>query len=147
MAVGIEGLPFQILVSVIVVGLTAPVVLSGLSAYEVQEVSARAAAAVEAVVRLAQRFYLSGGGAQDVRVDLEGGLTARVEHVAIGDRPGGAWAASARIQVSGQSEFVLVAAPPVPMAGPDGPLFLGPGRHWVHVSYDGQGPVRMAAVG
>lgn len=147
MAVGIEGLPFQLLVSAVVVSLTVPTVFAGLSAYEVQQVSARAAAAVEAVVRVAQRFHLSGGGAQDVRVDLAGGLTARVESVAIGDVPDGAWAASARIRVSGRSEIVLVASPLVPMAGPDGPLVLGPGRHVVRVAFDGQAPVRLAVVG
>ena len=140
-------LPFRVLVAAVVVGLTVPTVSTGLSAYESQQLSVRAVQAVDAVVRVAQQFYVSGGGAEDVRVDLDGGITARIEHLAIGDAAGGSMAATARYQISGQREAFLIADPPVPMAGEDGPLRLGPGRHVVRVSHDGEGPVRLAVVG
>ena len=140
-------LPFRVLVAAVVVGITVPTVFAGLSAYESQQLEVRAVQAVDAVVRVAQQFYVSGGGAEDVRVDLEAGFTARIEHVEIGDAAGGPMATTARYQISGQREAFLIADPPVPMAGEYGPLQLGPGRHVVRVSHDGEGPVRLAVVG
>jgi len=139
-------LPLRLLVSAAVVGLTAPAVLGGLAAYEAGHASLQASQAIEAVVRAAQAFYLAGDGAEDVRVDLGGGVTARVEYVAIGDAPGGPRAPSAAYKVSGQPEVFVLADPAVPMAGPGGPLRLGPGPHTVRVSYGGDGPVRLAEV-
>lgn len=140
-------LPFRVLVAAVVVGLTVPTVLTGLSAYESQQLSVRAMQAVEAVVRVAQQFFVSGGGAEDVRVDLDGGVTSRIDHVAIGDTAGGPLATTARYQISGQREAFLISDPPVPMEGTDGPLWLGPGHHVVRVSHDGEGPVRLAVIG
>ena len=139
-------LPLRLLVAAIVAGLTIPTIVSGLSVYEAHEVSARAIRAIEAVVLVAQQFYLSGGGAEDVRVDLEGGVTAKVEYVVIGDAPDGPRAPTARFKVSGQPEVFVLSDPPVPMAGEGGPLRVGPGRHTVRVAYDGGGPVRLAVV-
>ena len=139
-------LPLRLLVSVAVVGLTAPAVLGGLSVYEAEQASGRATEAVDRIVRTAQAFYLAGDGAEDVRVDLGGGVTSRVEYVMIGDAPGGARAPSASYKVSGQAAAFVLADPPVPMAGDGGPLRLGPGAHTVRVSYDGFGPVRLAEV-
>jgi len=140
-------LPFRVLVAAVVVGITVPTVFAGLSAYESSQLEVRALQAVDAIVRVAQQFYVSGGGAEDVRVDLEGGLTARIEHISIGDVSGGPMATTARYQISGQREAFLVADPAVPMAGEDGPLRLAQGRHVVRVSHDGEGPVRLAVVG
>ena len=139
-------LPFRVLVAAVVVGLTVPTVFSGLAAYESQQLSVRAVQAVDAVVRVAQQFYVSGGGAEDVRVDLSGGMTARIEHAVIGDVEGGPLASTARYRISGQPEGFLIADPPVPMVGEDGAFWLGPGRHVVRVSYEGEGPVRLAVV-
>ncbi len=140
-------LPFRVLVAAVVVALTVPTVFTGLSAYESQQLSVRAMQAVEAVVRVAQHFHVSGGGVEDVRVDLRGGITGRIERILIGDVAGGPLAATARYRVSGQQEAFLIADPPVPMAGDDGPLWLSPGLHVVRVSYEGEGPVRLAVVG
>lgn len=139
-------LPLRLLVSVSVVALTAPAVLGGLSAYEAEAASERAVRAVEAVVRTAQALYLAGDGAEDVRVDLGGGVTARVEYVSIGDAPDGRMVAAASYQISDQAAAFLLSDPPVPMAADGGPLRLGPGVHTVRVSYDGSGPVRLAEV-
>ncbi len=139
-------LPLRVLVAAVVVGLTLPAIVSGLSAVEAAQVSARAEAAVDAIVRAAQDFYLAGGGAQTLRVDCSGGTTVRLESVSVGDVPGGPLATSARYKVSGQPAVFLLADPPVPMAADGGPLRLGPGRHTVSVSYEGVGPVRLAVV-
>ncbi|HKZ63771.1 MAG TPA: hypothetical protein VJ400_04940 [Thermoplasmata archaeon] len=137
-------LPLRLLVAAVVVGLTVPAIHGGLNAYETAQASRTAEVAIDAVVRVAQRLYLSGGGAQDVVVDLSGGVTARVEYVRIGDTAGGPRAPSAVYKVSGAPERFLLAEPPVPMAGEAGPLDLGPGHTVVRVSYDGEGPVRLA---
>jgi len=137
-------LPFRLVVSAVVVGITVPAVHGGLSAYETQQASVRAQQAIESIVRVAQVFYVAGGGAEEIRVDLAGGVTAKVEHVALGDRVGGPRAPSAAYKVTGQRETFLLSQPPVPMAGPDGPFRLGPGVHVVRVSYEGDGPVRLA---
>lgn len=142
-AEGVEGLPLRLLVAAIVAGLTIPTVVAGLTAYEAQQVELRTVQELDAVVRVAQQLYMSGDGAQDVRVDLAGGVTVRVEYAAIGDAPGGPLAPSVRFKLSGQPEVFLLADPPVPMAGEDGPLSLGPGRHVVRVEYGGVGPVRV----
>jgi hypothetical protein len=139
-------LPLRLLISVAVAGLTAPAVLGGLSAYEAEAASASAMRAIDAVVRAAQAFYLAGDGAEDVRVDLGGGVTARVEFVSIGDAPGGARMPTASYKVSGQAVAFLLTDPPVPMAADGGPLRLGTGPHTVRVSYDGSGPVRLVEV-
>ncbi|MGI0148923.1 MAG: hypothetical protein ACREDF_05270, partial [Thermoplasmata archaeon] len=65
-------LPFRVFVAAIVVGLTVPTVFAGLSAYESQQLSVRAIQTIDAIVRVAQEIYLSGGGVEDVRVDLGG---------------------------------------------------------------------------
>lgn len=140
-------LPFRILVGVIVVGLTAPTVMTGLSAYESQQSSVRALRAIDAIVRVAQQFHVSGGGAERVRVDLSGGLAVRVEYISIGDAAGGPMATTARYAVSGLAEAFVITDPPVPMEGEGGPLRLDSGHHLVDVSYDGEGAVRLAVVG
>src|SRR3990172_977257 len=115
-------LPLRLLVAAVVAGLTVPTILGGLSAYETAHASRTAEVAIDAVVRVAQRLYLAGGGAQEVVVDLRGGVTAKVEYVRIGDSPGGPRAPSAVYKLTGQSEVFLLAEPPVPMAGERGPL-------------------------
>ena len=140
-------LPFRVLVAAVVVGLTAPTVFAGLSAYESQQLSVRVLQGVDAIVQVAQQFYVSSGGAEDVRLDFGGGITARVDHVSIGDVSGGTLATTVRYRISGQPEAFLISDPPVPMEGEAGPLTLGPGLHVVRVSYDGEGPVRLSVVG
>lgn len=137
-------LPLRVLVSAVVVGLTVPAIMGGLAAYETQQMAVRAQQAIEAIVRAAQAFYVAGGGAEDVRIDLSGGVTAKVEYITIGDRDGGPRAPSAAYRVTGQTETFLLSDPPVPMCGGASALRLGPGVHVVRVSYDGDGPVRLA---
>ena len=141
-----EDLPLRLLIGIVILGLTVPAIVSGLSAYETQQMTVRVTQEIERLVQVAQQFYLSGGGAEDVRLHFDGGMTAKVESIAIGDVPGGPLATSASYRLSGQQERFLLSDPPVPMAGPDGPLRLGPGVHTVRVSYEGDGPVRLAAI-
>jgi len=140
-------LPLRLLVSAVVVGLTVPAVLSGLSAYEAGQMSVRVEQGIDAIVRAAEDFYLAGGGAQTIRVDLDGGATVHVEYVIVGDAAGGPRATTAAYKLTGQQAVFLLSNPPVPMTGDQGPLRLGPGRHSVRVSYEGEGPVRLAVVG
>lgn len=137
-------LPLRLLVSAVVSGLTIPAILGGLNTYEVHRASAQAEGAIDAIVRTAQAFYFAGGGSQIVRVDLTGGITANVEHVEVGDGPGGPRAPSATYKVTGLPAVFLLSDPPVPMAGEGGPLRLGPGVHAVRVSFEGDGPVHLA---
>ncbi|HYS71517.1 MAG TPA: hypothetical protein VEM95_03750 [Thermoplasmata archaeon] len=139
-------LPLRLLIGAVVVGLTVPTILSGLNAYEVQQVSLQAARAVDAIVRAAQDFYLAGGGAETIPVDLGGGVSVRVEYVSLGDGPDGPRATTATYKLTGQQAVFLLTDPPVPMSGGEGPLGLGPGRHVVRVAYAGDGPVRLAVV-
>lgn len=139
-------LPFRILVSAIVIGLTAPTVFAGLSAYESRELSVRAMRGIDAIVQAAQQIHLSGGGADRVRVDFVGGLTAHIEYVLIGDASGGSMASAARYKVLGIPEVFLLSDPPVAMEGEGGPLHLGPGRHEVRVWQEDEGPVRLVVI-
>lgn len=139
-------LPFRIVVSAIVVGVTVPTVLAGLSAYESHQLSIRAMQAIDAIVRAAHQIHVWGGGAERVRVDLAGGLTAHIEYLLIGDVPGGPMASTARYKVSGVPEVFLISDPPVPMEGDEGPLRLGVGRYEVRVWQEYEGPVRLAVI-
>ncbi|MBI4415525.1 MAG: hypothetical protein HY557_00905 [Euryarchaeota archaeon] len=140
-------LPFRVFVSVIVAAITIPAMVNGLAAYEADAVSIRVVGVIDTVVQLAQQFYLSGGGSEDVRIELRGGMTVRLEYVEFGDVPGGPRATTARYKLGGAAEVALLADPLVPMAGDRGPLRVGVGPHAVRVTYDGEGPVRLAVVG
>jgi len=140
-------LPLRLLVAAVVVGITVPTIVSGLSAYEAQQISLQAAQAIDAVFRAAQDFYSAGGGAQTIPVDLSGGVSVRLEYATIGDAPGGSRATTGTYKLSGQPPVFLLSDPPVPMTADGGPLRLGPGRHRVLVSYPGEGPVRLAVTG
>ncbi len=124
--------------------MTVPAILGGLNVYEMNHASLQAEQAIDAIVRAAQAFYIAGGGAEDVRVDLSGGITAKVEYVLIGDRADGPRAPSAAYKVTGLQEALVLSDPPVPMVGDEGPLRLGPGVHTVRVSFDGDGAVRLS---
>ena len=50
-------LPLRVLVAAVVAGVTVPAVLGGLGAAEGQQAVLRAEQAIDAVVRVAQRFY------------------------------------------------------------------------------------------
>ena len=140
-------LPLRLLVSAVVVGLTLPAFVSGLSAYEAAQVSVRVQQGIDAIVRGAEDLFVAGGGAQTIHVDFGGGVTVRVEYVVLGDVPGGPRAPTATYKLTGQGPVFLLSDPPVPMAGTAGPLRLGPGSHAVRVSYEGDGPVRLSVVG
>jgi|SRR5437867_1466513 len=139
-------LPLRVLVSAVVVGLTVPAILSGLSAYEAGQISVRVEQGIDVIVRAAEDFYLAGGGAQTIRVDLDGGATIHVEYVLLGDAAGGPRATTASYKLTGQPVVFIRSNPPVPMEGEEGPLRLGPGRHTVRVSFEGEGPVRLAVI-
>ncbi len=141
-----DGLPLRLLISAVVAGLTVPAILGGLGPLEADQASVRAQREIDRIVRSAQDFYLSGGGSEDLRIDLSGGFMARVESVRIGDAPGGPFAGTASYRVTGQAEAYLVLRPAVPLAGSDAPLVLGPSMQTVRVAYDGEGPVRLAVV-
>lgn len=144
---GFEALPLQLLVGVVIAGLTIPVVLAGLEAYEHQDLSRRAVEAVDSIVSLAQRLYLSGGGAQDLRVDLGAGTLATIEYLLLGDAPGGTFATAARYRIAGEPEVTLLSRPPVPISGGDGPLRIGSGSWTIRAHFEGSGPVWLAVVG
>lgn len=139
-------LPFRLLLAATVAGLATPAVLSGLTAYEIHQLSVKVTHAIDALVAVAHEFFVAGGGAEDVRVDLGHGIAAKVEYVAMGDAPDGPLAYLVRYKLAGQDEVVLATNPPVPLTGGEGPLSLGPGRHDIRVSYDGEGPVQLEVV-
>ena len=140
-------LPLRLLVSSVVVGLTLPAVVSGFSALEYAQLSVRVTEGLDAIVHAAQDFYLAGGGAQTVRVDFGGAVTVHVEYITIGDARGGPWSATVSYKLTGLSPVFLLSDPPIPMTSGDGPLRLGPGRHVVRVSYDGNDAVLLEVVG
>ncbi len=131
-ACGVEGLPLQLLIVVIVIGITVPSVYAGLSASERQQLDLRVRDRIHRVVATAQAFYIAGGGADVVEVDLTGLLTVSVEYVRFGGTGGNASLVAFRL--TGGAEHVVVTEPTVPMLGPNhGALALGPGLHRVRV--------------
>src|SRR3989449_10815561 len=132
---GIEGLPLQLLIVVIVAGITAPVVYAGLDAYDRGQVDTRVQGEVLRLTRAAQQYAIAGGGAETLTLDFRGGLFVSVTYVWIGDRPGGSFANVVRYRISGEGErVVLVERPAVSLAGPDNrTLALGPGTYEIHL--------------
>ena len=143
---GLEGLPLQLLIVMIVVGFTVPAVYAGLASSERGQLDLRVRAAVQRVVAAAQAFYLAGGGSDVVEVDLSGLLTVSVDYVVFGG-PGGN-ASLVRYRLTGEPErFVLAEHPSVPMAARDGgPLALGSGRYRVLVEAAAGDFVRLSVV-
>ena len=85
-AAGIEGLPLQLLIVVVILGITVPVVYAGLDAYDHGQVRIRVEGEVLRLTRAAQQYAVAGGGAETLEVDLRGGTFASLMYVWIGDR-------------------------------------------------------------
>ena len=134
-AAGIEGLPLQLLIVAIVMGITVPVVYAGLDAYDHGQVARRVEGEVLRLTHAAQQYAVAGGGAETLELDFRGGSFTSVLYVWIGDRPGGAFPNVVRYRIAGEGErAVLVEKPTVSMAGPDGKtLVLGAGTYAIHL--------------
>src|SRR3989304_2070275 len=100
-AAGIEGLPLQLLIVAIVMGITVPVVYAGLDAYDHGQVARRVEGEVLRLAHAAQQYAVAGGGAETLELDFRGGSFTSVLYVWIGDRPGGAFPNVRRYRLEG----------------------------------------------
>ena len=139
-----EDAPLRLLVSAIVVGLTLPAIASALSDFEAQHVALQVERELDRIVRVAQSFYIAGGGGTTVHVDLGGGIGSRLEYLDVGDAPGGPRAPSAVFKLTGHPAVFVLSDPRVPMTGGGGPLHVEAGTRAIRISYEGEGPVRLA---
>jgi len=132
---GIEGLPLQLLIVAIVMGITVPVVYAGLDAYDHGQVQRRIEGELLRLTHAAQQYSIAGGGAETLALDLRGGSFTSLEYVWIGDTPGGPFANVVRYRISGEGErAIVVDRPTVSMSGPDGTtLVLGAGTIEIHL--------------
>ncbi len=132
---GIEGLPLQLLIVAIVLGITVPVVYAGLDAYDRGQVRTRVEGELLRLTHAAQQYAVAGGGAETLALDLRGGTFTTMEYAWIGDRPGGPFANVVRYRISGEGErAIVIERPTVSMSGPDGTtLVLGAGTVEIHL--------------
>jgi len=132
---GIEGLPLQLLIVAIVMGITVPVVYAGLDAYDHGQVQRRIEGELLRLTHAAQQYSIAGGGAETLALDLRGGSFTSLEYVWIGDRPGGPFTNVVRYRISGEGEqAIVVDRPTVSMSGPSGTtLVLGAGTIEIHL--------------
>lgn len=144
---GIEGLPFKILITAIVIGLATPAVLGGLSIFDRSQVYERILGTLLNFAEVAKQYYAAGGGSEALDLDLRGGLWTRVEFVIMGDVLGGSTANVITFKLSGEEkQFLLIEKPRVPISTGDGPLTLSEGLYSLRVEVaDSGGYVRVTA--
>ena len=131
---GLEGLPLQLIIVVLIITATVVPSLIMFEAYDQNNKEARVLNEIEFLIVRVQQVYLGGvGNSQSMEIDLSGGVFTNVERVEIGDQPGGLWM-TIRYKLNERSEkLVSVKSPVVPMgaeeAGQIRPLILASGTH------------------
>lgn len=129
---GLEGLPLKIAIVVIVMAISSPIIYGSLRAYEAAKLESQMGSEASAIAELAKLLYTGGpGNAQQLTVNLRGGVTSRSDYMEIGDVPNGTYASCIRYRVRGLAmKTLLIEGPNVPMRGSDGePLRMFEGKH------------------
>jgi hypothetical protein len=147
---GLEGLPLKLVIVAVIVGISTPIVYSGLHTYEKGKLDVQLRAEVGALADIARLVFSGGpGNAQIIEVDLSGGATSHVDYVLVGDVEGGAYQCCIRYRVKGSPEqSYLVEGPNVPLMSSAGAaLKLLEGRHNVNLECKGSGASMYVEVG
>lgn len=135
---GVEGIPLQLIIVMVIMAITVPVAWRGLESYDRSQTENDLISEIDFLAANIKQVYLNGmGNARDVDVDFSNGMMARVERIEIGDSEDGVWS-SIRYKLSHKgSEFILIKNPNIPMGNVSqddiGPLVVGPGRHTIHL--------------
>jgi hypothetical protein len=147
---GVEGIPFKLIIAVVILALTIPMVWAGLESYDSIQTENNLQMELDFLAINIRQTYLDGvGNAQDVRANFKDGMFRKIERIEIGDSPDGSWS-SIRYELSGMStRTILIEDPNIPICNytADGiaSLSLGSGRYVIHLEcrddldFDGDG--------
>lgn len=132
----IEGLPLQLIITMVVLAITIPLMFGGLKSYDRSRLETEINAQIEEFAASAQILLISGPG-NSATVDFtapSGGLN-RLDYMMFGDVPGGNFSSVIRYRIAGHQEAsVLLRDPNVPMADDsDKTLELMPGEYRLNI--------------
>ena len=129
---GLEGLPLKIAIVAVVMAISSPIIYGSLRAYEMGKLEGQMGSEASAIAELAKMLYLGGpGNAQQLTVNLRGGVTSSADYMLVGDTPDGTYESCILYRVKGMAEkTLLIESPNVPLrAEREAPLKMLEGRH------------------
>jgi hypothetical protein len=127
---GVEGIPLQLLIIVIILGISLPVVFATWTTVDAASTDGRIQAEIERLAtEVGQAYsYGPGTGLRVNRVDFSSGTFTAVEYVKLGDAPTKSTAALIRFKISGQGERTVILPGEVPLTSVENTTFsVGPG--------------------
>jgi hypothetical protein len=135
---GVEGIPLKLIIVLVIVAITVPFAWKGLESYDRSQTETNLVMEIDFLAANIKQVYLNGmGNARDVDVDFSSGFVTSVERIEIGDSEDGVWSSIRYKLGGGNSRFVLIKNPNIPIARVNeddvGPLVVGPGRHTLHL--------------
>ena len=114
----VEGLPLNLMVTMIVLAITVPLVFGSFRTYDRDRTEAGLVSGIGDVIAAVQFVYTSGPG-NSAAVDFKAtpGSMTGIDYIIFGDEPGGDMVSAIRYKIQGRAEsVVLVASPNVPMS-------------------------------
>ncbi len=127
---GLEGLPLQLLIILVILGISLPVIFATWMNVDAASTEGRVQAEVERLAAEVEQAYAYGPGTglRVNRVDFSSGTFSPVEYVRIGDDPAKSAAALIRFKLGAQAERTVIIPREVPVTSPGGVTFtVGPG--------------------
>jgi len=102
---GLEGLPLQLLIVAVILGISLPIVYAGFDNYDKSRVDSATRAEAGRAMSLAALLYAGGPGNSDtLTIDIPNGVLGHVEYFALGGPLGSLEASSVRYRMLGGIE-------------------------------------------
>jgi len=135
---GIEGIPFKLIIIVLIMALSIPLIFGGLGNYNRTQTENDLRNELNFLIIRARQLYFSGtGNADNVKVNFRNNFFTRIEYIEIGDGPEGIWS-SIRYKLNHKGvETIVIENPNIPLAYNDNGNFksleLGSGHYTIHL--------------
>jgi len=135
---GVEGIPFKLIIIVLIMALSIPLIFGGLENYDRTQTENDFRNELEFLITRAKQVYFGGtGNADNVEVNFRNSLFTRIEYIEIGDGPEGIWS-SIRYKLNHKGvETIVIEHPNIPLAYNDNGNFksleIGSGRFTIHL--------------
>ncbi|MBI5000757.1 MAG: hypothetical protein HZB92_04425 [Euryarchaeota archaeon] len=133
---GLEGLPLQLLIVAVILGISLPIAYAGFDNYDKSRVDSAARTEASRAMSLAALLYAGGPGNSDtLTIDIPNGVLGHVEYFAIGGALGTLDASSVRYRMVGGAEQRMTSGNTfVQITTPTGTaLYLSAGKHQVQM--------------
>lgn len=128
---GIEGLPLQLTVSMLVLAIALPIAWSWFDSYSLAQMEEDVTIEVDAILAAARQVYFHGAGNKRLlEVELHGSFGHSLEYVKVGDElPNGAHRCMVSYEITGRPARSFLMEPNIPLTTPQNEcLVLGTGR-------------------